>query len=164
MLTYSADGRLKKETTGASGKSVEWLYDAYGRRQTLKSQFSSTTTAPDVTYGYNSYSQLSSAASSVTSVALSWSPNVLRPSLKNYSVSSVLLDQYSSFNTNGEMTQAYSYSNYYAGGFVVDDTTFTRNALGQITLRSTPADSQRWNYQYDSRGQVNKGFKKSAQW
>ena len=159
MLTYSADGRLKKETTGASGKSVEWLYDAQGRRQTLKSQFSSTTTAPDVTYGYNSYSQLSSAASSVTSVALSWSPNVLRPSLKNYAVSSVLLDQYSSFNTNGEMTQAYSYSNYYAGGFTVDDTTFTRNALGQITLRSTPAEGQRWNYQYDSRGQASKAYK-----
>ena len=68
-------------------------------------------------------------------------------------------DQYSSFNTNGEMTQAYSYSNYYAGGFTVDDTTFTRNALGQITLRSTPAEGQRWNYQYDSRGQASKAYK-----
>jgi RHS repeat-associated protein len=184
-LSYLADGRLKQETTGATGRNVDWTFNALGQRQSLASQFSSSVAGMTNFYGYDSYGMLTdfSGAVSAGQVDTSWNDYSgvnLKPNAKySYLNWEQKLMEYSSFNSLGQLTSKivetygewYSvpvedefgnilYEDWYQETAAVESTSYTRNALGQLTLRNNDLEAQRWNYEYDSRSQVSKANKK----
>lgn len=178
-LTYAADGRLLKETTGATARSNEWTLDSYGFKAQLNSQYNSSAVAPAVNYAFNTTGLFSYASSGAFGAGGYYEDESFRGHYFSYTAGGpMVMDHQISIQkwgdnlgeVGGVSATAYGEKIYdpnyeeplqevktvLSAGYIY---TYGKLSSAQELNWMPPSEWGKWKYAYDSRSQVKKAYR-----